>query len=1022
MAKSNKITQLITFKDLFKETKLWAHLEKTEKDHIKIAQVDDLIDYALPLLDRIVETFPTYTLHNGQHQLNILNRMSDLLGKRINTLTSLETVILILGSFFHDIGMVFSDPERDNLKNEYFFDDFLNKNPAAKLSVSGSTELSVEIAEWYCRWIHAKRVWVYLDRKEDKLIWDGLNLKKGLGEVCVSHNEDITYLKDDDKFATSFWEVADLRFCAILLRLADILDFDHTRSPKSVFEYLNLDNPETYRNKISHAEWKKHLASKGFMFTEWNAVTPYEIDFRAAPTHPAVENDIREFLDTIEQEFQKCSSLIKFCSDRWKNFALPDKIKRNNIRAQGYKYGNYKFSLDQEQILNLLMGENLYDDHFVFIRELIQNSIDTSRDREFHEHKNGNINFKSKPIEVSTWIDIDGYRWVKVDDYGMGMTEDIINKFFLKVGNSYYNSDEFKVRKLEYKNLDKTDFTPISRFGIGILSCFIAGDLVEVSTRSISSDNQSIYPIRLSLKGLHNYYIMQTSNDTPLPMPIEEGSEKGYRIIAGTSIAVRIRMDKDKIEFDAKNILKKNILNSPIKVLLKGFGSIGNYPEIIANPLCKSHSINLTSLLENFLHSKFYYDFQLEFMPIDITRASATDNLKGQAVVILLKPIKKNSSSDGQEEFKELSTNYSWYLSYTSSEETKHKKSLTLKANDSTIQYSNRLTLNLTNFLDDISLFGTDIPNLFEHTNIILSHNGIVIPNIDNPSNTKDFSINLEIKPIYGYLAVTVVGIIELSDDLRPDLSISRNKLININWNLWSHLNYSLKELLYLPYKAKKNGNFASIITRKKPSEYLLYNELLKDNLITDKQYWPSEPIISTNWGRLSIIKALENQGELKLTIDNFSKKNSLSMLIRALLQKYCFPYIKIISVTKHDKKLVNSPEFLLGISNIYYPELELFPPLTFIKYEDFNGLTIVHSQFAIFLNIDHSYSKWLIKSVNPLYNNFPIHYWTLLQATDINTINITISRLRNLLPEEFKPPVDLIISNEDIMSNLLIG
>jgi hypothetical protein len=33
---------------------------------------------------------------------------------------------------------------------------------------------------------------------------------------------------------------ADLLFCAILLRLADILDFDNSRTPDEVYTYLEL--------------------------------------------------------------------------------------------------------------------------------------------------------------------------------------------------------------------------------------------------------------------------------------------------------------------------------------------------------------------------------------------------------------------------------------------------------------------------------------------------------------------------------------------------------------------------------------------------------------------------------------------------------------------------------------------------------------------------------------------------------------------------------------------------------------
>jgi len=86
------------------------------------------------------------------------------------------------------------------------------------------------------------------------------------------------------------------------------------------------------------------------------------------------------------------------------------------------------------------MGEHLYDDRYAFVRELLQNALDASRHREFHERAAGNTAFTCDPIRVSTWKDKDGYHWVRIDDYGMGMTERIINEYLLKVGQSYYKS------------------------------------------------------------------------------------------------------------------------------------------------------------------------------------------------------------------------------------------------------------------------------------------------------------------------------------------------------------------------------------------------------------------------------------------------------------------------------------------------------------------------------------------------------------------------------------------------------
>jgi hypothetical protein len=78
------------------------------------------------------------------------------------------------------------------------------------------------VAEWFCRWSHSERVFLHLERVEGELKWDGIPFRKQLGDLCRSHNLDAVQLKQDDLCPTDLLVVADVRFCAILLRLADI--------------------------------------------------------------------------------------------------------------------------------------------------------------------------------------------------------------------------------------------------------------------------------------------------------------------------------------------------------------------------------------------------------------------------------------------------------------------------------------------------------------------------------------------------------------------------------------------------------------------------------------------------------------------------------------------------------------------------------------------------------------------------------------------------------------------------------
>lgn len=146
------------------------------------------------------------------------------------------------------------------------------------------------------------------------------------------------------------------------------------------------------------------------------------------------------------------------------------------------------------------------------------------------------------------------------------MTLGMLQRYFLKVGNSYYTSRELERDLREHGQTEK--YNGISRFGIGFLSCFLCGDYVEVSTLyfdnkkncredAVSESYQTIhYGLRLQVTGLSGYYTLKNQakhhqTDKPMPMPdAYDTSEQyryereGYRTKAGTSIAIRLTPGK----------------------------------------------------------------------------------------------------------------------------------------------------------------------------------------------------------------------------------------------------------------------------------------------------------------------------------------------------------------------------------------------------------------------------------------------------------------------------------------------
>lgn len=59
----------------------------------------------------------------------------------------------------------------------------------------------------------------------------------------------------------------------------------------------------------------------------------------------------------------------KYCQTKWQQeFPFPRAVRRDEIESEGYMSGDFCLTMDQTKILQLLTGENLYDNTDVFIR------------------------------------------------------------------------------------------------------------------------------------------------------------------------------------------------------------------------------------------------------------------------------------------------------------------------------------------------------------------------------------------------------------------------------------------------------------------------------------------------------------------------------------------------------------------------------------------------------------------------------------------------------------------------------
>lgn len=538
-------------------TILWKTYEKkTLPNTQRIIWIKEVYKTAVMYLKDVRQVFKNYTLHDETHILNVLDAMGGLLGDYIDKLTVGEIELLILAASLHDLGMVYTNEEKEIwFENKIKYKEFLRENRPDLLGYTPK-EWSEDIQQWYLRIQHPFRIWEVLENAAWKDLFDTIPVeivsKEYVLAVCEAHGENPERIRSNNKLDYLPASETDPRFCALLLRLADLLDFDDTRAPKVLYSYVEY-------NEKSCEEWKKHQASAGFTYPSSPSMN--ELPYKARCKSPGIEHAVREFLNWVDYELDNCIKLKSFCSLRWKEFPFPRAVSRVEIISDGYMSGDFCMTMNQEQILNLLMGENLYDDRDVFVRELLQNAIDATL---LHGEMNPDFIPEQSRIDFWEWNDREGNFWFRIDDQGTGMTLGMLQRYFLKVGNSYYTSKELE-RDLHDHNQTKS-YQGISRFGIGFLSCFLCGDYIEVSTlyfdpeknrREESTTDLSRtanYGLRLEITGLTGYYTLknQAKNhqiNSPLPIPdfcktqskLERG---GYRVKPGTSIVIRLNPGK----------------------------------------------------------------------------------------------------------------------------------------------------------------------------------------------------------------------------------------------------------------------------------------------------------------------------------------------------------------------------------------------------------------------------------------------------------------------------------------------
>lgn len=175
-------------------TALWrAYREKMSSDEERMAWVKKVYEEAVAYLSDVRQDFKNYTLHDGTHVRNVLDAMGGLLGDWIGKLSAGEIELLILAACLHDLGMVYTDEERESaFSRERACQEFLREY-APELLGCASEEWPEDKRQWYLRTLHPFRISEVLQNEGWMELMDSWPVravpKRCVLAVCQAHGE-----------------------------------------------------------------------------------------------------------------------------------------------------------------------------------------------------------------------------------------------------------------------------------------------------------------------------------------------------------------------------------------------------------------------------------------------------------------------------------------------------------------------------------------------------------------------------------------------------------------------------------------------------------------------------------------------------------------------------------------------------------------------------------------------------------------------------------------------------------------
>ncbi|MFB7471532.1 ATP-binding protein [Kitasatospora sp. NPDC056184] len=297
-------------------------------------------------------------------------------------------------------------------------------------------------------------------------------LRRGPG-VCNREYLD-TLAVDDALRGPGRQRVREQRL-ALLLALAHGLAIDPTGLPDIIVDHVGIPDP------VDPAELRATVAG-----AVWGDLRHLPV-LRAECRHEAVVEALREYTDRVDDLLHAVRRTIAR-SITVPMPALPERLSADDLRlADSAVVGSARFRLGERRVRELLMGDQLYKDRDLAVRELYQNALDACRYRrartEYLERTGVPVHPFEGVIVLDQGVDEDGRAYLECRDNGIGMGEAELAGVFSHAGERFAEQPEFLLERTAWEQLDPpVRLYPNSRFGIGVFSYFMLADEIRVTS------------------------------------------------------------------------------------------------------------------------------------------------------------------------------------------------------------------------------------------------------------------------------------------------------------------------------------------------------------------------------------------------------------------------------------------------------------------------------------------------------------------------------------------------------------